>query len=123
MTTSDETLAIARSYSQAFNDRAFERLQTILDPNIVDESISGQIVRTGAGAVAESLQDAARARPDARIEVVNAFAGPDQALLELRMIATDPETRQERMLPTCHVYRVRDGKIVQLTTYSDRTWR
>jgi ketosteroid isomerase-like protein len=123
MTTSDETLAVARSYSQAFNDRAFDRLPTILDPDIVDESKSGQIVRTGADAVSESLQEAARARPDARIEVANAFASPEQALLELRMIATDPETGQERMLPTCHVYRVRNGRIVHLTTYSDRTWR
>lgn len=123
MTTPQETLDVACAYSRAFNDRAFDRLQTILDPDIVDESIAGQIIRTGVDAVSESLQGATRARPDTQIQIANAFATEDQALLKLRMIATDSKSGQQLALPARHVYRIRNGKIIRRTTYSDCTSR
>jgi|SRR5579875_553820 len=123
MVDGDDVVSIARSYSQAFNARDWDRLQDILDPDIVDESIKARVVRHGSHNVAASLRAAAEARPDAVIEVVNAVSGGDQAVLELRMVATDPESGKKGVLPTCHIYRVREGRIDRLTTYSDGTWR
>jgi steroid delta-isomerase-like uncharacterized protein len=123
MQSQDDVLAIARSYSEAFNARDWSRLSTLLAPDIIDESIRAQVVRHGSDEVAASLRAAADARPDARIEIVNGFASGDQAALQLRMIATEPDSGKTMALPTCHIYRVREGKIDRLTTYSDGTWR
>lgn len=123
MQSLDDVLAIARAYSESFNARDWDRLSTLLAPDIVDESIRAQVVRHGSDEVAASLRAAAEARPDAQIQILNGFASGDQAALQLRMIATGPESGKSMALPTCHIYRVRGGRIDRLTTYSDGTWR
>jgi steroid delta-isomerase-like uncharacterized protein len=134
---SAETLAIARSYSEATNNKDWERLRTILAPDVTATSHSASHVSHGPEEIIAALQHTTGAVANTRIEVMNAFADGDQAVLELRMTGTthgdpntdpdagDPDKGEERVvsLPTCHVYRVRDGQIVSITTYSDRRWR
>lgn len=138
MTESQDTLTIARSYSEAINARDWDRLRhEVLAPDVEAWSHSAQHLERGPDEIIAALQQTSGAVADSRIEVVNAVVGADQAVLELRIVGTaygDPNARDAAAatprgegkpvaLSTCHVYRVRGGKIVHLTTYSDRTWR
>ena len=138
MTDTQETLAVARSYSECINARDWERLRReVLAPDVEAWSHSAQFLERGPEEIIAALQKTAGAVAETRLEVVNEIAGGDQAVLELRIVGTaygDPNARDAAAatpqgegrpvaLATCHVYRVRDGKIVHLTTYSDRTWR
>ncbi|HZS88274.1 MAG TPA: nuclear transport factor 2 family protein [Chloroflexota bacterium] len=138
MTPSQDTLTIARSYSESINARDWDRLRNqVLAPDVEAWSHSAQHLERGPEEIIAALQKTPGAVADTHIEVVNAIADGDQAVLELRILGTaygDPNARDAATatpsgegrpvaLSTCHVYRVRDGKIVHLTTYSDRTWR
>lgn len=138
MTNSAETLAIARSYSECINTRDWDRLRhEVLAPEVEAWSHSAQHLERGPEEIIAALQKTAGAVADTHTEVVNEIAGDDQAVLELRILGTaygDPNAKDGTAatpsgegrpvaLSTCHVYRVRDGKIVHVTTYSDRTWR
>jgi ketosteroid isomerase-like protein len=123
MSTTDETLAIARAYSETFNNRDWDGLRAILAPDIISESKSHQSSQTGADPILSARQKNLESHPDRHIEIVNAFASGEWAVAELLAVASDPETGKRMTLPTCHVYQVQNGKIVRVTTYSDATWR
>jgi ketosteroid isomerase-like protein len=133
-----DTLTIARSYSQAISAKDWDRLRNeVLAPDVEAWSHSAQYLEHGPEEIISALQKTTGAVSDTRMEIVNEIADGDQAVLELRIVGTaygDPNARGAQTeapngegkpvaLSTCHVYRVRDGKIVHLTTYSDRTWR
>lgn len=138
MSQSSDTLVVARSYSQAINARDWDRLRTeILAPDVEAWSHSAQHLNRGPDPIIAALQSSTGAVANTHMEIVNEVADADQAVIELRMVGTaygDPNARDASAatpngegrpvaLSTCHVYKVRDGKIVHLTTYSDRTWR
>lgn len=123
MSQDADTLAIAHAYTNTFNARDWDGLRAILAPDVVSESISHQSENHGADAIVDVRRGNLTSHPDRRIEIVNSFANGEWALCELRIVADDPETGKRMTLPTCHVYQIRDGKIVHLTTYSDGTWR
>ncbi len=140
MATTQDTLTVARSYSECINARDWERLRReVLAPEVEAWSHSAQHLERGPEEIIAALQKTSGAVADTHIEVVNAVVGDDQAVLELRIKGTaygDPNARDGSAsspregeegkpvaLSTCHVYRVREGRIVHLTTYSDRTWR
>jgi ketosteroid isomerase-like protein len=138
MTDAQDTLAVARSYSACINTRDWERLRAeVLAPDVEAWSHSAQHLERGPEEIIAALQKTSGAVADTRTEIVNEVAAGDQAVLELRIVGTaygDPNAKDAAAatprgegrpvaLATCHVYRVRDGKIAHLTTYSDRTWR
>ena len=138
MTDAQNTLTVARSYSESINARDWDRLRNeVLAPDMEAWSHSAQYLERGPEEVIAALRKTSGAVADTRLESVNEIAGADQAVLELRIVGTaygDPNARDASAatpqgegtpvaLSTCHVYRVRDGKIAHLTTYSDRTWR
>ena len=138
MTPSEQTLAIARAYSACINSRDWDRLRSeVLAPDVEAWSHSAQHLERGPEEIIAALQKTSGAVANIHVEIVNEVAGADQAVLELRIVGTaygDPNvpastaatpqgTGKPVALATCHVYRVRDAKILHLTTYSDRTWR
>ena len=124
MSKASETLAIARSYSEATNAGDWERLRRILAPNVRAKSHSADHVSHGPEEIIAALQATTGSVSDTRIEVVNAVAGEDQAVLELVISGMSRDDPPKRVwLPTCHVYRVAGGQIISITTYSDRRWR
>ncbi|HXT37735.1 MAG TPA: nuclear transport factor 2 family protein [Chloroflexota bacterium] len=138
MTGSQDTLTVARSYSEAISARDWDRLRNVvLAPDVEAWSHSAQFLERGPDEIIAALQKTSGVVTDTRLEIVNQIAEGDQAVLELRFVGTafgDPNAKgvpaeapsgEGRVvtLSTCHVYKVRDGKIVHLTTYSDRTWR
>lgn len=138
MTGSSDTLTIARSYSKSINARDWDRLRHhVLAPDVEAWSHSSQHLGRGPEEIISALQSTTGAVADTHMEIVNEVAGADQAVIELRIVGIaygDPNAKDGSAatpdgegkpvaLATCHVYKVRDGKIVHLTTYSDRTWR
>jgi ketosteroid isomerase-like protein len=138
LTTPQDTLAVARSYSESINARDWDRLRDeVLAPDVEAWSHSAQHLERGPEEIIAALQKTAGMVADTRTEIINQVVDGDQAVLELRILGTaygDPNAKGAEVatpagegrpvaLATCHVYRVRDGKIVRLTTYSDRTWR
>lgn len=133
-----DTLAVARSYSESINARDWDRLRNeVLAPDVEAWSHSAQHLERGPKEIIDALRKTSGAVAKTRLEIVNEVVGADQAVLELRIVGTaygDPNARDTEAatprgpgkpvtLSTCHVYRVRDGKIARLTTYSDRIWR
>jgi hypothetical protein len=138
MTGSSDLLRIARSYSEASNVQDWNRLRNeVLAPDVEAWSHSAQSLERGPEEIIQALQKPKGSVFDTNIEMVNAVVGDDQVVLELRingMARGDPnapagpdgdEAGEPRpvALSTCHVYKIRDGKIAHLTTYSDRTFR
>jgi ketosteroid isomerase-like protein len=138
LTTSTNLLQIARSYSEASNAQDWDRLRNeILAPDVEAWSHSAQFLERGPEEVIQALRKPKGSVFDTNIEMVNAVVGDDQVVLELRitgMARGDPNASpgstgtgdgepRPVALATCHVYKIRDGKIVHLTTYSDRTFR
>jgi ketosteroid isomerase-like protein len=138
MADPQDTLAVARSYSEAISARDWDRLRNVvLAPDVEAWSHSAQVLERGPEEIIAALQKTGGAVVDSSLEIVNEIVEGDQAVLELRFVGTafgDPNAKgvaaeassgegRPVALSTCHVYKVRDGKIVHLTTYSDRTWR
>ncbi len=136
MAIANDTLSIARSYSEASSAKDWDRLRNeILAPDVEAWSHSAQYLERGPEEIIHALQQSKGSVTDTRIEVYNAVVDGDQAVLELRIRGTahgDPNdstntelTGEERpvTLSTCHVYKIRNGKIWRLATYSDRTFR
>jgi len=130
MDGSQHTLDVARRYSAAVNERDWDSLHRVLAPDVVAFSHSSQHTSHGAEEIIESLRATAGTFADTRIEVTNAFAGGDQACFQLLLHGTPGEHAELPLEPghpvhlaSCHVYRVKDDRIVSITTYSDRTWR
>jgi ketosteroid isomerase-like protein len=136
MAIAHDTLSIARSYSEASNAKDWDRLRNeILAPDVEAWSHSAQFLERGPEEIIQALQKSKGAVTDTHIELHNAVVDGDQAVLELRIrgIAhgdpNDPTNTtmagEERpvTLATCHVYKIREGKIWRLATYSDRTFR
>ncbi len=138
LTNSNGLLQIARSYSEASNAEDWDRLRNeILAPDVEAWSHSAQFLERGPEEIIRALQKPKGSVFDTNIEMVNAVVGDEQVVLELRitgMARGDPNAPPASSgngegdprpvaLATCHVYRIRDGKIVHLTTYSDRTFR
>jgi predicted house-cleaning NTP pyrophosphatase (Maf/HAM1 superfamily) len=138
VTNPSDLLRIARSYSEASNENDWDRLRfEVLAPDVEAWSQSAQFLERGPEEIIQALQKSKGSVFDTNIEVVNAVVGEDQVVLELRINgktygnpndpndAAESNGREPRAvaLSTCHVYRIHDGKIVHLTTYSDRTFR
>ncbi len=131
----DDALQVARAYNEAINARDWDRVRQILAPDVTSTSHSSDHVSHGPEEIIAALQKTTGLVEDTRLEVFNEIGGTDQAVLELRLTgmtrgdpntgeAGDPNATPRRVsLPTCHVYRVRDGQITAYATYSDRRWR
>lgn len=137
MTQTFDTLSVARSYAEAINAKDWDRLRNVvLAADVEAWSHSAQFLERGPEEIISALQKTTGAVADSRMRIVNQIVDGDQAVLEIRIEGTaygDPNAKgavaaagsegKPVALSTCHVYKVRDGKIVHLTTYSDRTWR
>jgi hypothetical protein len=136
MSTDSETFRIARGYSESFDSKDWDRLRNeVLAPDVEAFSHSAQRLQHGPEEIIASLRKPRGAVVDTRIELYNAVVDGDQAVLELRLKGTaygdpnDPNATPNYDLEgrpvtiaTCHVYKVKDGKIWRIVTYSHRTF-
>jgi steroid delta-isomerase-like uncharacterized protein len=135
MAMTNEALRVARAYNEAINTKDWDRVRTILAPDVTSTSYSANHTSHGSEEIITALKKTTGLVQDTYLEIVNAVGEEDQAVLELRLKGTahgDPNTGAagapnaapiRYYLPTCHVYQVRDGRIASYSTYSNRTWR
>src|SRR5579884_2254281 len=78
MTSTQETLAVARAYGEAINARDWDRLRReVLAPDVEAWSHSAQHLERGPEEIIAALQKTSGAVADTRLEVVNAIAEGD----------------------------------------------
>jgi limonene-1,2-epoxide hydrolase len=135
MAMAHDALHVARAYNEAINAKDWDRVRTILAPDVTSTSHSANHTSHGSEEIIAALKKTTGLVQDTRLEIVNAIGGSDQAVLELRLRGLahgDPNTGEAGdsgaapnrvYLPTCHVYQVQDGRIASYSTYSNRTWR
>lgn len=126
----EENSEIVRIPYEAFNDRDFERVSTIVAPDAkVTNVVTGETFEGPAG-FRQYLQTWASAFPDARLEVTNIVAGELAAAVEFTGKGTNtgplmtpigeiPPTGRRGEQRFCDVYEITDGKITGLRIYFD----
>ncbi len=128
--STDENREIVRIPYEAFNDRDFDRVSTIIAPDAkVTNVVTGETFEGPAG-YRHYLQTWASAFPDARLEVINIVAGEHGAAVELRGKGTNtgplmtptgeiPPTGRRGEQHFCDFYEITDGRISGARTYFD----
>ena len=132
-----ENVALARSLIDLYNDRQSD--PAWLDKSLVAFAADAESLDAPSGATLRGPDGYKRlmlffkeALPDCREEVTNAFATGDQVVLESsvrgantgsRNLATGaiPAWGRSIELRVCHVFQIRNGKIVSHHTYYDMT--
>lgn len=116
---------IAREYVEAWNSRAFDRLESLVsdDAEIIDFDGSSGRGPTGVRAQAELY---ANAFPDGKIEITRIIAAGETAVVEQvgrgkndGPFGDVPATHKTAELPFVNVLDIRDGKIVRDRQYGD----
>jgi steroid delta-isomerase-like uncharacterized protein len=127
MPDSENTLDIARQFIDVMNKGDQEAFAALLAPQAVSYSVATGETDTGWEDVARNLLSYRRTFPDLHEEIANAFASGDQAAIETVVTATYdgvviltiPGSGSRVNLQACHILRVQDSKIVNITTYAD----
>lgn len=128
--STEQSREIVRIPYEAFNDRDFERVSTIIAPDAkVTNVVTGETFEGPAG-FRQYLQTWASAFPDARLEITNIVAGEHSAAVEFTGKGTNtgplmtpigeiPPTGRRGEQRFCDVYEITDGKISGVQTYFD----
>lgn len=128
--SAEENRKIVQILYDAFNDRDFERVSSIIAPSAkVTNILTGETFEGPAG-FRQYLQTWASAFPDARLEVTNIVAGEHGAAVEFtgRGTNTGPLGTPTGEIPAsgrrgeqrfCDVYKIANGKITDVQTYFD----
>jgi steroid delta-isomerase-like uncharacterized protein len=116
---------VAQDYLACFNDRDFERVRTLLDPDFTYRGADG-VEQKGADFAVDLMRMYATAFPDGRIEIESIVEMDGTVLVEFRGSGThDGElmgiapTGKKMEIVVCDVLRVEDGMIVSEHEYID----
>jgi steroid delta-isomerase-like uncharacterized protein len=123
----NQTLAVAREIIEALNAGDRERFSACLTADAVWHSAATGENHTGRDTVTRNLFGYRGTFPDLHEEIANAFASPDQAVIETvvtgtydgKVIPTIPGSGARVNFPLCYLFRVSNGKIARVTTYVD----
>ncbi len=128
--SAEENRKIVQIFYEAFNDRDFERVSSIVAPNAkVTNVLTGETFE-GPPGFRQYLQTWASAFPDARLDVTNIVAGEHGTAVEFTGRGTNtgplmapageiPPTGRRGEQRFCDVYKIADGKITDVQTYFD----
>ena len=132
MSTAAETLRIVHEVFAAFDAHDLERFRRLLAPEVVLGDVTGVGAPVaGPAAVCEAVSVMLDAFPDLRVTVTNSFAEGERGVVEVIRVGTHtgplrlptgtiPPTGRPLRLPECVVFRVREGRIHEMTAYTDR---
>jgi len=131
MNDTKQTLSIVRDVFEAFQAHDLDAFRALLaDDAVLRDPSSGQVQR-GPDAIVAAVKVVLDAIPDIHPEVENLFADGERAAAEVVRTGTHtgelklpsgtvPPTGREVRLPESIFFRVREGKLVSMTTYVDR---
>jgi steroid delta-isomerase-like uncharacterized protein len=123
-----ETVSLARAFFDAVDRRDADQAASFLDQN-AEWSLGSMCVR-GSEALKQAMQAHFATFPDHREEMTNLIAADEWVAVEyvgrgIQQAPFDtpygqiPPTGRRVELPSCDVYQIKNGKIVQVRTYFD----
>jgi len=136
-TAAQEHVALARSLVDLYNSRQSD--PAWLDKSVAAFAADAEVVNAASDTTFHSPDGYKRfmrffteSFPDMRIELSNVFATEDQVVLECTWRGTNtgsrnlpteaiPATGHAGEVRVCHVFQIRNGKIVSLHCYYDMT--
>jgi steroid delta-isomerase-like uncharacterized protein len=124
-----ESESVACAFFDAVDRRDVDRAGSFLDQN-AEWSFAGSISMRGAEAVKQALLAHFATFPDHQEELTNLIATEEWVAVEYvgrgtQLASFDtpygqiPPTGRRVQLPSCDVYQIKNGKIVQVHTYFD----
>lgn len=126
MATPKDNLAIALAWLQAMNDHDAEAMASLCTDDVTDLEVAEGEVHAGRDYLLWAYQDLFVGYPDCSCEIINKFAGDDQALVEVQWQGTntgefrgEPPTNGRCDIRIAYIFRFRDGKICAVTEYYD----
>lgn len=131
MSDTEQTLAVVRDVFEAFQAHDLDAFRALLADDAVLRDPSSDEVQRGPDAIVAAVKVVLDAIPDLHPTVENLFASGERAAAEVVRTGTHtgelklpsgtvPPTGREVRLPESIFLRVRDGKVVSMTTYVDR---
>lgn len=126
MATAAENLATAEAWIQGMNDHDADAMAALCTDDVTDLEVAEGEVHAGRDYLLWAYQDLFVGYPDCSCEIINKFAGDDQALIEVQWRGTNTGVfrGEEPSGGSCdiriaYVFRFREGKICAVTEYYD----
>jgi steroid delta-isomerase-like uncharacterized protein len=124
-----DSVSLARAFFDAVDRRDIDRATLFLDQN-AEWCFVGSICVRGSEAVKQAMQAHFATFPDHQEELTNLIATEEWVAVEYVGRGTQqapfdtpygqiPSTGRRVELPSCDVYQIKNGKIVQIHTYFD----
>jgi steroid delta-isomerase-like uncharacterized protein len=125
-----DTLEIAKSATVAYNEKNWNKVQSLFSPEgVYDEKATHRRIQ-GVSKIIEAWQGWATAIPDSKATFVREIASGDTAILEvvwkgkhtgpLRTPAGVIAASQKPIeVPACQLIQVKEGKVASFTHYFD----
>lgn len=126
MATAAENLSAARAWMQAMVERDPAKMGAMATEGVKVLEVAEGEVHEGRDFLVWAYEDLFSAYPDCSCEIVNAFAGEDQAMVEVQWRGTEtgsfrgqPPTGAAVDIRIGYVFRFADGLISAITEYYD----
>jgi len=126
MATAAENLAVARAWIQAMVEHDAAKMGAMATANVKVLEVAEGEVHEGRDYLIWAYEDLFTGYPDCACEIVNAFTGDDQALVEVRWSGTEtgefrgqPPSGGKVDLRIGYVFAFSDGAISAITEYYD----
>jgi steroid delta-isomerase-like uncharacterized protein len=117
---------IAQKWLDAMNRHDVGEMASLCWEDAVGDEVAEPSPYEGRESIAKSYRELFSGFPDCRSEVLNAFSGQDQALVEVRWWGTNkaefrglPATGKFVDIRIAYIFKVQEGKICKITEYYD----
>ncbi len=126
MGSSAENLAVARAWIEAMVERAPENMGAMAAEDVKVLEVAEGEVHEGRAYLIWAYQDLFSAYPDCTCEIINAFAGEEQVLIEVRWRGTETGSFRGQApsgskidLRIGYIFKFAGGLISAITEYYD----
>ncbi|MGQ9675228.1 MAG: ester cyclase [Chloroflexota bacterium] len=121
-----DLIEIANAWLMAMNEHNVEKMSSLCWEDAVGDEVAEPRPAEGREQIARSYRELFTAFPDCRCEILNAFAGQDQVLTEVRWFGTNkndfrgtPATGKAVDIRIAYIFKVDGGRIRRITEYYD----
>ena len=130
MLTAQDTAALATTLYTSFNERNFDKIVQIAEPNIIIQNMAFGTTLKGHAGVREWLNIWSTAMPDAKVEIVNIFPSEKGVVTEFIGRGTHkgpfngpqgaiPATGKKLEMRFCEVLKIANDKVAEQRLYFD----
>jgi len=119
-------IELAKKWLMAMNEHNTERMSSLCWEDAVGEEVASPPPAAGRDQIAKNYRELFQGFPDCKAEILTIFSGQGQALAEVRWSGTNrgdfrgtPATGKFVDIRIAYIFKIRDGKIRQITEYYD----